>query len=174
VGDIVIVADKWGTIQNIGLRATTILDFDESETIVPNADLVSQRVTNWTLSSSVARLVIPVGVAYGSDVAKVLEVLLQTAGSEDVVLPEPAPQALFRGFGDSSLNFELRVYLGDVRALPKLQSALMAKIDARLREEGIEIPFPQRDLHVRSVDGKAAESILGSRSAASAPEPEEE
>ncbi|MGI9039032.1 MAG: mechanosensitive ion channel domain-containing protein, partial [Gemmatimonadota bacterium] len=122
VGDIVVVGDQWGTIQNIGLRATTILDFDESETIVPNADLVSQRVTNWTLSSSVARLVVPVGVAYGSDVAKVLEVLLAAAGSEEIVLDSPEPQALFRGFGDSSLNFELRVWLADVRSLPKLQS----------------------------------------------------
>lgn len=173
VGDIVVVGDRWGTIQNIGLRATTILDFDESETIVPNADLVSQRVTNWTLSSSVARLVVPVGVAYGSDVAKVLEVLMGAAASEEIVLDSPEPQALFRGFGDSSLNFELRVWLADVRSLPKLQSSLVATIDARLRTEGIEIPFPQRDLHVRSVDGEAAARLLGNQAPAPPPPPSE-
>jgi potassium-dependent mechanosensitive channel len=152
VGDTVVIDGEWGTIRKIGLRSTTVLTFDQSELIVPNADLVSEKVTNWTLSNPIARLIVPVGVAYGSDVSRVLELLRESAGAHTAVLPEPAPMALFVGFGDSSLDFELRIWVQELRMRLEVQSALLAEIDRRFRTEGIEIPFPQRDLHVRSID----------------------
>jgi potassium-dependent mechanosensitive channel len=155
VGDTVVVDEVWGTIQKIGLRSTVMVTFDQSEMIVPNADLVSEKVTNWTLSNPTARIVVPVGVAYGSPVARVLGILREAAFAHETVLREPPPEALFVGFGDSSLDFELRVWVRNIRSRLQVRSAILAEIDARFRAEDIEIPFPQRDLHLRSVDPTA-------------------
>jgi potassium-dependent mechanosensitive channel len=152
VGDTVVIDGEWGSIRKIGLRSTTVLTFDQSELIVPNADLVSEKVTNWTLSNPIARLILPVGVAYGTDVARVMALLRQSAGVHPAVLVEPPPQSLFVGFGDSALDFELRVWVQELRLRLEVQSAILAEIDRLFREEGIEIPFPQHDLHLRSVD----------------------
>jgi potassium-dependent mechanosensitive channel len=119
---------------------------------VPNADLVSEKVTNWTLSNPTARVILPVGVAYGSPVAQVLEILTESAFVHETVLREPPPEALFAGFGDSSLDFELRIWVDNIRKRLQVRSAVLAEVERRLGEAGIEIPFPQRDLHVRSVD----------------------
>jgi potassium-dependent mechanosensitive channel len=119
---------------------------------VPNADLVSEKVTNWTLSNPTARVILPVGVAYGSPVAQVLEILIESAFVHATVLREPPPEALFAGFGDSSLDFELRIWVDNIRKRLQVRSAVLAEVERRLGEAGIEIPFPQRDLHVRSVD----------------------
>jgi potassium-dependent mechanosensitive channel len=156
VGDTVVVDDVWGTIQKIGLRSTVLVTFDQSEMIVPNADLVSEKVTNWTLSNPNARIILPVGVAYGSPVGRVLEILVASAGAMDDVLMEPPPEALFVGFGDSSLDFELRVWVSNIRRRLHVRSGVLMEVERRLTEEGIEIPFPQRDLHIRSVDPEAA------------------
>jgi small-conductance mechanosensitive channel len=160
VGDAVVVGDVWGTIQKIGLRSTIMLTLDQSEMVIPNGDLVSEKVINWTLSSPMARMFLPVGVAYGSPVAKVLEVLEQAAFAHHSVLKTPAPEALFMGFGDSSLDFELRLWVQDIRFRMEMRSAVLAEIDRRLREAGIEIPFPQRDLHLRSVDREALKGLI--------------
>lgn len=159
VGDTVVVGDSWGTIQKIGLRSTIMLTLDESEMIVPNGHLVSEKVINWTLTSPSARVFLPVGVAYGSPVQEVQRILREAAFAHPAVLREPPPQALFMAFGDSSLDFELRVWVGDIRLRLDVRSTLLAEIDRRLRDEGIQIPFPQRDLHLRSVDG----TVLGKR-----------
>lgn len=158
VGDTIIVEGELGIIQKIGLRSTTVLTFDQAEVIVPNGDLISEKVTNWTLTDPVARLIVPVGVAYGSDVEKVLAILREVAASRAEVIPEPQPQVLFTGFGDSSLNFELRVWVQELGLRLEVRSDLLAEIDRRFREEAIEIPFPQRDLHVRSVDARVFEA----------------
>ena len=155
VGDTLVIGGEWGTIKKIGLRSTTVVTFDQSEMIVPNGDLVSEKVTNWTLSNPVTRLVLPVGVAYGSDLETVFGILYGVAESHPAVLDQPAPQALFMGFGDSSLDFELRVWVREVLQRPLARSALLTEIDRRFREVDIEIPFPQRDLHLRSVDAEA-------------------
>jgi potassium-dependent mechanosensitive channel len=160
VGDTVVIDNDWGTIQKIGLRSTTVQTFDRSELIVPNADLVSEKVTNWTLSDPMVRIALPVGVAYGSDVQQVLGILEEAALAHPEVLTEPPPQALFIEFGDSALEFELRVWVRELRYRLAVRSAVLAKIDRRLRDAGIEIPFPQRDLHVRSVDPGVVESLL--------------
>jgi potassium-dependent mechanosensitive channel len=152
VGDTVVVDDVWGTIQKIGLRSTVMVTFDQSEMIVPNADLVSEKVTNWTLSSPTARVIVPIGVAYGSPVERVKEILVESALMLEDVLNEPPPEALFLNFGDSALDFELRMWVGNIRRRLFVRSAVLTEVNRRFAEEGIEVPFPQRDLHVRSVD----------------------
>jgi potassium-dependent mechanosensitive channel len=159
VGDTVIVGGEWGTIRKIGLRSTIMLTFDQSEMIVPNADLVSEKVVNWTLSSPIARIILPVGVAYGSSIPQVLEILRAAGTAHDGVLEEPPPQALFAEFGDSSLDFELRLWVREIRLRLEVRSVVLTEVERRLAEAGIEIPFPQRDLHLRSIDAPAADLI---------------
>lgn len=154
VGDMLIVDNEWGTVRKIGLRSTVVTTLDESEIIVPNSLLVAEKVTNWSLTSALCRLAIPIGVAYGSDVPLVLRILAEAGKENAVVLDEPAPSPLFRGFGDSSLDFELRVWIADVRDRFRVRSEICQYIDRRFREEGVVIPFPQRDLHLRSVDAE--------------------
>jgi potassium-dependent mechanosensitive channel len=152
VGDTVVIGGEWGTIRKIGLRSTRVETFDRSEMIVPNGDLVSEKVTNWTLSNPIARLTLPVGVAYGSPVSRVMQILREAATVHPAVLDDPSPQALFMGFGDSSLDFELRVWVRELRHRLEVKSLILEELDRRFRDEGIEVPFPQRDLHLRSLD----------------------
>ncbi len=154
-GDMVVIDNEWGTVRKIGMRSTIVETLDQSEIIVPNSQLISEKVTNWTLSTKVARIVVPVGVAYGSDVPLVLRILLETGTGHPEALPDPPPSPIFVGFGDSSLDFELRVWINDISKRLRIRSEIVQEIDRRFREAGVEIPFPQRDLHLRSVDGKA-------------------
>jgi potassium efflux system protein len=158
VGDWVEIDGNWSEIKRIGLRATTVQTFDQADVIVPNADLVNNAVTNWTLSNRQVRLIIPVGVAYGSDVPLVVEALMACAHENPKVASVPEPQVLFLSFGESSLDFELRVWLFDIGERLNVRSELHQEIDRRFREAKIEIAFPQRDLHLRSVD----ESVIAS------------
>ena len=139
-----------GHVSGIGIRASTIRTFDGAEVIVPNGDLISGRVVNWTLSARQQRVTIPVGVAYGTDPNQVLDILRKVAAADENVFKDPAPLALFRGFGESSLDFELRIFMdpADVLDVP---SAVTVAINAALKEAAIEIPFPQRDLYLRGV-----------------------
>ena len=150
--DKVEIDDVLGNVSNIGIRASTIRTFDGAEVIVPNGDLISGRVVNWTLSARRQRVTIPVGVAYGTDPNQVLGILRKLAADNAKVFKTPAPLALFRGFGESSLDFELRIFMdpSDVLDVP---SAVTVAINEALKEAGIEIPFPQRDLHLRGVPG---------------------
>lgn len=151
IGDTVSIDDQWGTITGIGLRSTVIETLDRSEVIVPNSELIAQKVTNWTLSSNVSRVVLPVGVAYGTPLEEVLEILLTVAGNHGEVLESPAPSAIFTGFGDSAINFELRVWIADINQRLRIRSELGLAIDRQFRAAGIVIPFPQRDLHLQSI-----------------------
>jgi len=164
VGDTIRLEDELGIVSKIGLRSTTVTTLDQAEVIVPNADLISEKVTNWTLTNAVARAVIPVGVAYGSNISRVLEILTEVAGENADVLPEPKPMVLFTEFADSSLEFEVRVWVRELRLRMFVRSAMLAEIDKRFRAEGIEIPFPQRDLHVRSVDASLLEATRRAKS----------
>ena len=152
VGDTIEIDGKWAEIKNIGIRATTVQTFDRADLIIPNADLISNQVTNWTLRNRLARLIIPVGVAYGSDVSLVMETLMECAGSDPKVANFPAPKVLFLSFGDSSLQFELRVIVRDFSDRIEVKSTLHQEIDRRFREAKIEIAFPQRDVHLHRVD----------------------
>jgi potassium efflux system protein len=145
-------------IKKIGLRATHVQTFEQADVIIPNADLITSPVTNWTLGNREVRLSIPVGVSYGSDIRLVGETLLACAKANDSVLNSPAPHVLFMNLGDSSLDFELRVWIRDADDRLLVKSQLYHEIVQKFREARIEIPFPQRDLHLRS----AAESLVAS------------
>ena len=162
VGDVINIDQDWGTITRIGLRSTIFETFDRSEIIVPNADLIAQKVTNWTFSSKIVRVVLPVGVAYGSPLEKVLEILTRAAKENHDVLSYPPPSPIFTGFGDSSIDFELRVWIHTIDDRLKVFSQLGVQIDRLFREEGIEIPFPQRDLHLRSIDSNL-QTLFGAK-----------
>ena len=155
VGDFIEVGEKWAEIKKIGLRATTVQTFDQSDMIIPNADLIHNTVTNWTLSTRRVRITIPVGVAYGSDVSLVMETLIACANASSNVAKTPAPQVLFLSFGDSSLYFELRAWIAHAEKRLDVKSELHQEIDRSFREAKIEIAFPQQDLHLRSVDESA-------------------
>lgn len=151
VGDTVTVGDVSGTVSRIRIRATWITGFDRKELVVPNKEFVTSRLINWSLSDPVLRIEIRVGIAYGSDTARALRVLEAVADRNEHILRDPRPQALFLGFGESALDFELRVFSPDVEHRLLIQHQLHMAIDAAFREAGIEIAFPQRDIHVRSL-----------------------
>ena len=152
VGDFIEVGGKWAEIRKIGLRATNVQTFDQADVIIPNADLVSTQVINWTLSNRRVRLIIPVGVAYGSDISLVMETLIACTRENSKIAEAPPPQVLFLKFGESALEFELRVWVLDADNRLVVSSELHQEIDRRFREAKIEIAFPQQDLHLRSVD----------------------
>ena len=148
VGDWIIVGDKEGLVKKISFRATEIETWQRASVIVPNGELLTTAVTNWTHSDRRGRVEVPVGVAYGSDVEKVREILLACADEHDRVLKDPPPWVLFMNFGNSSLDFELRCFTNDVMRRMGCASDLRFAIDKRFREEGIEIPFPQHVVHM--------------------------
>jgi small-conductance mechanosensitive channel len=120
--------------------------------IVPNSDLITNHVTNWTLSERNRRVDVPLGVAYGTDPERVIDLLVEVASSHPDVVRDPAPVALFMGFGDSSLNFELRFWAPHARTYQQLKSNVAVSIIAAFREAEIRIPFPQRELHLKGLD----------------------
>ena len=159
VGDKVQLAELFGTVKNIGMRASVVRTFQGAEVIVPNANLISAEVVNWTLSDDRRRMELAVGVAYGTDPQVVIDILMAVANDHPEVLGDPAPAALFLGFGASSLDFQLRAWTRTDYV--RVSSDLLVGVNAALAEAGIEIPFPQRDLHLRSVDADAAKTLSG-------------
>jgi small-conductance mechanosensitive channel len=153
VGDRVTVQDVEGNVRDINFRATTVLTNDNITVIVPNSQFLNNAVTNWSHGDPRVRIHVPVGVAYGSDTEKVTRSLMGVAAATDGVLKDPAPSVFFREFGDSSLDFELLVWIDQPARHLQIRSRLNYGIDAAFRKEGIEIPFPQRDVHVRSARG---------------------
>jgi small-conductance mechanosensitive channel len=151
IGDRVDVGGTLGQVTRIGARATTIQTNDNISYIVPNSEFVSNRVVNWSHAGDPrVRLRIPIGVSYRSDPQRVRELLLEAAVRNEHVLKNPEPQVVFREFGDSSLNFELRIWTSDMTYRPGvLKSELYFAVWDTLKEHGIEIPFPQRDLHIK-------------------------
>ena len=146
VGDWIAVGNAQGYVRRISVRATAIQTFDRSTIIVPNSDLISQEVTNWTRGSLSGRIIIEVGVSYGSDTRKVAAVLHDIAEAQPTVLIDPAPAILFTGFGKDSLDFEMRVILSDINAGLTVGSEIRHQIRERFLEEGIEVPFAQLDV----------------------------
>lgn len=153
VGDKVQVGQLSGTVKNIGMRASIVATWAGAEVIVPNANLISSEVINWTLSDDRRRMEIPAGVAYGTDPTQVIELFVGMARDHPDVLDDPEPKAIFTGFGASSLDFELRAWTGG--DFVAVASDLRVGINRVLAEAGIEIPFPQQDLHLKSVGGEA-------------------
>ncbi|MDP7178484.1 MAG: mechanosensitive ion channel [Verrucomicrobiota bacterium] len=151
IGDRIEVAGVAGRVTKIQLRSTTVVTNDNITMIVPNADFISNTVTNWSHGDPKVRIRVPVGVAYGSDLKLLQRLLLEAAEEHPKALRDPSPVVLFTEFGDSSLNFELGVWTQEMTATPiHFTSQMNFIIEQKLRENDIEIPFPQRDLHVRS------------------------
>jgi hypothetical protein len=150
VGDFVKVGDLVGTVERIGARSTEIRTLDQVTIIVPNSRFLETEVINWSHGDPVSRLRIPVGVAYGSNVEQVQAALLEAAKSHPEVLVRPQPQVWFQEFGESAINFDLLVWTGEPKNQARVKSDLYYRIEASLRRYGIEVPFPQRDLNVRS------------------------
>ncbi len=149
-GDFVDAGGMEGRVESIRARATTLVTRDQVSVIIPNSEFVSGRVVNWSHGTETVRLHVPVGVAYGSDVNLVTELLKEVGSKHPRVLGKPAPEVWFMGFGDSSLNFELLVWTHKVELKYHTVSEINYGIDAIFRERGVTIPFPQRDVHVKS------------------------
>ena len=158
VGDTVEVGNLQGTVRRIGIRASVIHTGAGADIIVPNSQLVTEKVTNWTLSDRMRRVDLPIGVNYGADPRKVIELLEQTAGAHPDVLREPGPRALFMGYGDSSINFELRVWPSHFNQAAQVRSDLAASVYDAVNAAGMSFPFPQCE--VRLMSDHASESIL--------------
>lgn len=158
VGDIVTVGGTEGRVTQLRMRATTILDWDRKESLIPNKEFITGSIINWTLSDPVTRVIIPVGVAYGSDTELVRRLLLDVAHANELVMGDPEPVAIFKAFGDSTLDFQLRVFIENRDVWAALTDRLHSEIDAAFRKANVEIAFPQRDIHIRStVDRGPAE-----------------
>ena len=151
VGDTVTVSNVNGTVSRIRMRATTITDWDRKELVIPNKTFITSDVVNWTLTDSTMRLIIPVGLSYSADVKLAERTLVSIARAHPNIMREPAPYVLFQEFGESTLNFELRVFLPHIDYWLSVKHDLHMKITDAFRRLGIEIAFPQRDLHVRSI-----------------------
>jgi small-conductance mechanosensitive channel len=148
-GDIIVVGGTDGRVLSIGLRSSVVRTRAGHEIIVPNSDLVTSPVTNFSFSDQLVRVDVPVGVSYGADPNRVRELLLEAAGEEERVLNQPPPDVLFKEYGSSSIDFELRVWINDPWQIPQVRSALYFSVWYKLKGAHIEIPFPQRDLHFR-------------------------
>ena len=148
VGDSVQLGTLTGEVKRIGIRSSTVRTFEGAEVIVPNGSLVSDQVTNWTLSDRMRRIDLDIGIAYGTDPQRVIDLLTAVARSNPGVLPEPAPIVLFLGFGDSALNFQLRAWTARFEEWLRTRSELGVAVQAALKAEGIDIPFPQRDVRI--------------------------
>ena len=156
IGDAIQVGDIEGEVRRIGVRSSTIRTSAGAEMIVPNSDLISRAVANWTLSDRKRRLQIDIGVAYGTEPEEMVRLLETAAREVKDVTDTPMPRAWFTGFGDSALNFRLDAWVDDLTRGLAVQSALRMAIAKKLREAGVEIPFPQHDIHIRSASGPPA------------------
>lgn len=152
VGDWVEAGDTHGYVRRISVRSTEIETFDRASVIVPNSELIAGRVTNWTHRNTIGRVIVRIGVSYDSDPEAVSELLLQVGRGQEKVLEWPQPYVVFEDFGASSLDFSLRVYIADVNDVLTVNTDLRAEIFKAFRAAGIEIPFPQQDVHLRDLD----------------------
>ena len=158
-GDVVEVSGTSGKIREIGMRATTLTTFEGADVVVPNGMLLNEKLINWTLSDMNRRLDVNVGVAYGTDPKRVLELLAEVARSTPGVATEPEPAVIFVGFGASSLDFAIRAWTNNFGDWVKIRSDMTVRVNDALMAAGIEIPFPQQDVHVRSVAPEAGAAL---------------
>ncbi len=153
VGDRIEVGEVYGDVVSISMRSTTIITNDNIAIIVPNSDFISSKVINWSYTDRIVRFNIPVGVSYNEDPQIIKKLLLEVVDENELILPNPKPDVLFENYGDSSINFNLRVWSKELINKPDvLKSQLYYAIFEKFRKNGIEIPFPQRDLHIKNTD----------------------
>ena len=158
IGDFITIGGETGHVTRIRFRATTVKDLDRREIVVPNKKFVTDEVINWTLSDPVTRLIVPLGVAYGTDTIRTRRLLEEVAAAHPIVLDEPRPTAVMKAFGDSTLDFELRMFIPRREEFAEIQHDVMIAIDQRFKEEHIEIAFPQCDLNIKSIE-KVMDSV---------------
>ena len=148
----------YGWVEKLGLRYTSVTTRDGTETLIPNETFITNPVTNWSFSNSKVRRKMPIGIAYNTDVEKAMELCVEAANSVERVIDDPSPVCQLRGFGDSSVNLEVRFWIGDPQnGVKNVESLVNLKIWKLFQENNIEIPFPQRDVNLRSVDGTQLE-----------------
>jgi potassium efflux system protein len=163
IGDWITVDEFTGVVTKIRMRATTIVNWDRKEYVIPNKDFITGRLANWTLSDTLNRIVVDVGVAYGSDVKKTKAILLKICQGHPKTVDDPPTRVSFEAFGDSSLSFVIRTFITEIDSRLEVIDDLHTQIDEAFRDAGIVIAFPQRDLHICSVDEQATETIRGVR-----------
>lgn len=151
-GDWIVVGSEEGFVRKISVRSTEIETFDRASVIIPNSDLISGTVKNWMHLDQLGRIIVPVGVDYSADPEQVRDLLLKCAADHPDILRWPAPSVFFVNFGESSLDFELRAFIGQIDSGLSVRSDLRFAILKALREAGIGIPFPQRDLNLQGMD----------------------
>jgi small-conductance mechanosensitive channel len=153
-GDVIAVDGTYGWIRSLGARYALVVTRDGIEHLIPNEELITTRVENWSHSDQKVRLKIPVGVSYDTDLHKAMALCIEAASAVDRVIDEPPPRCLLIGFGDSSVDLQIRLWIGDAdKGIRNVSSDVLLNVWDRFRENGIEIPFPQRDVHIRSADG---------------------
>jgi len=148
IGDVVTVGDTDGIVTKIRIRSTTIRNWDQKELLVPNKEFITGRLLNWTLSDPVTRIVIPVGIAYGSDVARAIQLVQEAADEHERVLDDPPTLVSFEEFGESSLTIVLRCFIGSMDYWRQTISELHQAINNKFKDAGMVIAFPQRDIHL--------------------------
>ena len=153
VGDMVQIGDDWGTVNRINIRTTIIQTFDNASLIIPNSEMISNKVTNWSFKDPKVRRQVDVGVAYGSDVQLVHKILLQIVNDMPEIMNDPAPRVDFTDFADSALIFRVRFWITSPEFWLAAPTELRFKIDEEFKKNGIEIAFPQQDIHIRSASG---------------------
>jgi potassium efflux system protein len=168
-GDVVEVSGTSGKVREIGMRATTLTTFEGADVVVPNGTLLSEKLINWTLSDMNRRIDVEVGVAYGSDPRRVLALLGEIAAATPGIVAEPAPAVVFKAFGPSSLDFGIRAWTHDFGDWVAIRTEMTALVYEAFKREGIEIPFPQQDMNLRSVSPEAAAQLGGAGTASRAP-----
>lgn len=159
IGDLVTVDQFTGVVTRIRTRATTIVNWDRKEYVIPNKDFITGRLVNWTLSDAINRIELDVGIAYDSDVELAKNTLYEVCNNHPKVVQEPATRVIFNKFGDSTLNLHLRCFIGDVDSRQQVTDSLHTLINQAFRDANIEISFPQRDLHIKSIDAGVSEII---------------
>lgn len=163
IGDLITVDEFTGVVTKIRTRATTVVNWDRKEYVIPNKDFITGRLINWTLSDAINRIQFTVGIAYGSDVAKAKKLIFDICKEHPSIVNDPPTSVTFEEFADSSLNLVVRTFLGEVDSRLPVIDSLHFRINSAFIEEGIEISFPQRDLHLRSVDPSFSEMHIGTK-----------
>jgi small-conductance mechanosensitive channel len=150
-GDVISVGDTYGWVNSLGARCVSVITRDSTEYLIPNEQLVGNQVVNWSYSNNEVRLKLPVGIAYSADVRRAIALCQEAADETARVLKQPKPVCLVKGFGDSAVNLELRIWINDPRnGVSNVKSEVFLRLWDKFREQGIEIPFPQRDLHLKT------------------------